>query len=90
MFVLLENEFNTELQLPHANRGTGGGIRLDVRDLARAGCAKAINTLVTRQSQHRMVKQVVRIEAELRFEALRDVEVLRQRHVIIEGMRASI
>jgi 3-deoxy-D-manno-octulosonic acid (KDO) 8-phosphate synthase len=56
MSVLLENEFNPELQLPHANRGTWGGIRLDVRDLARAGCAKAIDTLVTRQSQHGMVE----------------------------------
>jgi hypothetical protein len=29
----LENEFNAELELAHADRGTGGGIRLDVRDL---------------------------------------------------------
>jgi hypothetical protein len=90
MFALLENEFNAELQLPHSNRGTGRGIRLDVSDLTRAGCAKAIDTLVARQSQHGMVKQVVRIKAELRFEALRDVEIFRQRHVIVEGMGASI
>jgi hypothetical protein len=34
MFVFwLENEFKAELQLAHANRSTGGGIGLDVRDL---------------------------------------------------------
>ena len=87
---MLENEFNAELQLAHANRSTGGGIRLDVRDLARAGCAEAIDALVTRQGQHRMVEQVVRVKAELRLETLRNVEVLRERHVIVEGMRASI
>ena len=37
-----------------------------------------------------MVKNVVGIEAELRFDALGDGEVLRQRHVIVEGMRTAI
>jgi len=37
-----------------------------------------------------MVENVVGIEAELRFDALGDGEVLRQRHVIVEGMRTAI
>src|ERR1043166_1023043 len=36
-----------------------------------------------------MVEHVVCVEAELRLDALGDGEVLRQRHVVIEGMRAT-
>ena len=37
-----------------------------------------------------MVEEVVSVEAELRLDALGDGEVLRQRHVIVEGMRTAI
>ena len=37
-----------------------------------------------------MVEEVVRIEAELRFDALGNGEVLGERHVVVEGMRTAM
>ena len=37
-----------------------------------------------------MVEQVISIKAELSLNALGDGEALRERHVIVEGMRATI
>src|SRR5260370_30523790 len=84
---LLESDTEAELQLTHANGGTRGGIGLDVRDLA--SLAAAIYATVG-QGQHGVVEEVVSIEAELCFDALRDDEVLRQRHVVVEGMRTPV
>ena len=83
----LKSDPDSELELTHAHRRTRSGIRFDVRDLARA--AAAIHALVAWKPEHWMVEHVVGIEAELRLNALGDREGLRERHVIVERMRAS-
>src|SRR5260370_22889115 len=37
-----------------------------------------------------MVEEIVGIEAELGLDAVGDGEVLRQRHIVVEGMRTSV
>src|SRR5277367_3984286 len=71
VFIMgLESEPDAELQLTHANGGTWGSIRLDVRDLARGGAA--IHASVGGDGKDRVVEEVVGIEAELRLDALGD------------------
>src|ERR1700675_3459765 len=84
----LKSDPDSELELTHAHRRTRSGIRFDVRDLTRA--AAAIDAGIARNREHGMVEHVVGIEAELRFDALGDREVLRYRHVIVEGMGPTI
>ena len=80
----LENQLQTELQLPH------GRALLDVPDLASVaadtvdtGTARSAKVLGT-EAQNRVVEHVERIHAELRRETLAHFEVLRNRHVVTE------
>src|SRR5271154_2761994 len=87
VFGGLKSDANAELQLAQAHGRTRGGIGLDVRDLA--GATAAIHAGVAGDGEDRMVEQVVGIEAELRLNALGDREGLRERHVVVEGVRTS-
>src|SRR5258705_12495678 len=86
-FSLLESDPDAELQLTHANGRTRGRIGFDVRDLARL--AATIKAAVG-QGEYGMVEEVVSIEAELCSDALGEREVLRHRHVVVEGTRTSV
>ena len=88
--VCLENEPEPELELTHSNRGAWGRIGLDVRDLACGGVAEAIQALIARNRKHRMVEDVVCIEAEFKPVPFGETEGLQQRQVVIEGMRPPI
>ena len=48
------------------------------------------STQLLGRAENRMVEKVVSIEAELCFDALGNCEVLRQRHVVVEGMRTAV
>ena len=72
--------------MPHADGGTWGRIGLDVRNLPAVA---AIHAAIG-ECENRMVEDVVGVEAELGLDAFSDGEILRQSHVIVEGMRAAI
>src|SRR5580704_7978419 len=84
----LESDPDSELELPHANGRTRGGIRFDVRDLA--GAAAAVHAGVAGDGENRVVEHVVGIEPELCLDTLGDGEILRERDVIVEGVRTAI
>ena len=73
----LESETHTKLQLAHARRGTWRAVLLDVGNLTGGNAAvNAGVALVAVEVEDRVVKDVVRVEAELRNGAPGDGEVL--------------
>ena len=87
--VVLEKESQAELQLSHAVWCIRRGVSFDRTDYAASAAVDAGIALRGTEAQNGMVEHVVGIKAELRSIFLRNVEVLRHRHVGEERVRPA-
>src|ERR1051326_5251797 len=87
----LESEPQTELQLAHTVWSIRGCVAFDILNAAwiAAGAVNASVALIGIEAEHRVIKYVVCVEAELCLDALSESEVLRQRHIGEESTRAA-
>ena len=86
----LESQTESELKLAHADGRARGGVCFDVGNLAGAATAIHATIEVVADAENWVVEDVVRVEAELRFDTLGDAEALRERQVVVEGMGSAI
>lgn len=87
--VVLKEESQAELQLPHAVWCVRRGVSFDRTDYAASAAVDAGIALRGTEAQNGMVEHVVGIKAELRSVFFCDVEGLRDRHVREERVRPA-
>jgi len=85
-----ESQTESELKLAHADGRARGGVCFDVGNLAGAATAIHATVEVVANAENWVVKEVVGVKAELRFDTLGDSEALGERHVVVEGMGPAI